>query len=91
MSSRGFPPNEISKLEQRLKLIDSGLSKGQITDRSRQQDTTLTPHLLELKARDLFDLQDRKFTLPSNINWQLPESIFLANGNNRLRADVREC
>lgn len=37
--ARGFPPNEISKFEERLKLIDSGLSVEDISDRSREQDT----------------------------------------------------
>jgi protein involved in polysaccharide export with SLBB domain len=38
--ARGFPPNEISKFEERLKLIDSGLSEEALTERSRLQDTT---------------------------------------------------
>ena len=33
---RGFPPGEINKFENRLKLIDSGLSEEKTTDRSRQ-------------------------------------------------------
>lgn len=37
--ARGFPPNEINKFEERLKLIDSGLSAEETSDRSRQQDT----------------------------------------------------
>ena len=39
--ARGFPPNEINKLDDRLKLIDSGQSEVEISDRSRQ-DTTQT-------------------------------------------------
>jgi protein involved in polysaccharide export with SLBB domain len=40
--ARGFPPNEISKFEERLKLIESGLSVEDISDRSREQDTLQT-------------------------------------------------
>ena len=37
--SRGFPPNELNKLEDRLRLIDSGLSTEDLSDRRREQDT----------------------------------------------------
>ena len=46
--ARGFPPNEISELEKRLKLIDYGLSAEAISDRSRQQDTLQTSDAPEL-------------------------------------------
>ena len=37
--ARGFPPNELNELEDRLRLIDSGLSTEDLSDRSRVQDT----------------------------------------------------
>jgi len=37
--ARGFPPSEINKFENRLKLIESGLSEENISDRSRQQES----------------------------------------------------
>jgi len=45
--TRGFPPNEINKLEERLKLIDSGLTELKVSDRSRQ-DTSQTAEAPEL-------------------------------------------
>lgn len=45
--ARGFPPTEISKFEERLKLIDAGISTEDLSDRSRQQDTTLTADMPE--------------------------------------------
>jgi len=48
--ARGFPPSEISKFENRLKLIDSGLSEQQVENRSRQEvsDTLQTLQATEL-------------------------------------------
>jgi protein involved in polysaccharide export with SLBB domain len=48
MIARGFPPTEINKLEERLKLIDSGLSVEENSNRSRQQDTLQTPETSEM-------------------------------------------
>ena len=89
--ARGFPPNEISKLEQRLKLIDSGLSGGRIADRSRQQDTTLTPGAMEqmmefeqgpesrIFGYDLF--RNRNLTFEPSLNIPTPPDYQIGPGD----------
>lgn len=89
--ARGFPPNEISKLERRLKLIDSGLSGEQISDRSRQQDTTLTPGAMEqmlefepgpesrIFGYDLF--RNRNLTFEPSLNIPTPPSYQIGPGD----------
>jgi protein involved in polysaccharide export with SLBB domain len=91
MISRGFPPNEISKLEQRLKQIDSGLSQGQITDRSRQQDTTQTAKAMEpiiefepgpesrIFGYDLF--RNRNLTFEPSLNIPTPHDYQVGPGD----------
>lgn len=49
---------------------------------------TLTPLILELRALGLFDIQPRKFTLPSYIDWQAPQAIRLVNGPNDLQDTI---
>jgi protein involved in polysaccharide export with SLBB domain len=91
MISRGFPPNEINKLEQRLKQIDSGLSTEQIKDRSRQQDTTLTPEAMEpiiefepgpesrIFGYDLF--RNRNLTFEPSLNIPTPHDYQVGPGD----------
>ena len=85
--ARGFPPYEIIKLENRLKLIDSGLSGEEISDRSRQQDTLQTIDASELSIEfepgpesrifgyDLFRNKNLTFepslNIPTPLNYQI--------------------
>ncbi len=50
------------------------------------EKSKLSPSLLELKPLALCDVQHRRYPLPVHIDWQLPESVLLFNGNNRLAA-----
>lgn len=52
-----------------------------ITALTDMAGTQLTPHLQELKALDLYEIQARKYTLPVKIDWQVPQTIVLSNGN----------
>ena len=52
------------------------------------QGAPLDPVIIDLTANPLFDIQPRKFTLPSNITWQLPAALTLANGTNDLQDTV---
>jgi protein involved in polysaccharide export with SLBB domain len=84
--ARGFPPNEINELEKRLKLIDSGLSVEEISDRSRTQDTLQTADALldidfvpgpesRIFGYDLFRNKNLTFepslNIPTPINYQV--------------------
>ncbi len=52
------------------------------------QQASLKPVILELKANDLYEVQPRKFTLPSNITWQLPEVKTWAEGGSSLLDEI---
>ncbi len=52
------------------------------------QRTHLEPVLLELKAAELYEVQARKFTLPSYISWQLPVTRTLAAAHNEMFSDL---
>gem|GEM_PF-1507749 len=52
------------------------------------QNAPLAPVITELVATDLFKVQPRKFSLPSNITWQLPVSMTLVNGSNLLQDNI---
>ena len=88
--TRGFPPNELYKLENRLKLIDSGLSEEEISDRSRQ-DTTQTSYDPELSIEfepgpesrifgyDLF--RNKNLTFEPSLNIPAPPNYKLGPGD----------
>jgi len=88
--ARGFPPNELNELENRLKLIDSGLSEEEISDRSRQ-DTTQTSYDPELYIEfepgpesrifgyDLF--RNKNLTFEPNLNIPTPPNYQLGPGD----------
>ncbi len=91
--ARGFPPSEINKFENRLKLIDSGLSEEQTSDRSRQQekDTVQTLETPELDIEfepgpesrifgyDLF--RNEKLTFEPSLNIPTPLNYELGPGD----------
>ncbi|WP_295793753.1 LysM domain-containing protein [Mucilaginibacter sp.] len=52
------------------------------------QKAKLKPVIVELKASDLFRVQPRKFSLPSNITWALPVPMTLMNGDNLLQDNI---
>ena len=88
--ARGFPPNELNELENRLKLIDAGLSEEEISDRSRQ-DTTQTSYDPELYIEfepgpesrifgyDLF--RNKNLTFEPSINIPTPPNYQLGPGD----------
>ena len=91
--ARGFPPSEINKFENRLKLIDSGLSEEQISDRSRQQEMD-TLQTLETPEWDIefepgpesrifgYDLfRNEKLTFEPSLNIPTPLNYELGPGD----------
>lgn len=59
-----------------------------INDLQTLAGTALTPRLLKLQALDLFNIQPKKYTLPSHVEWTSPQAIQLANGSNYLQASI---
>lgn len=59
-----------------------------ITDLQSLAGTTLTPRLLKLQALDLFNIQPKKYTLPSQVEWTAPQVIKLVNGSNYLQQSI---
>lgn len=59
-----------------------------ITDLESLAGTTLTPRLLKLQALDLFNIQPKKYTLPSHVEWTSPQAIRLMNGSNHLQQSI---
>ncbi|MEA3477035.1 MAG: SLBB domain-containing protein, partial [Bacteroidota bacterium] len=94
---RGFPPSEINKFENRLRLIDSGLSEESTTDRSRQQDTLQTLDTPEwdiefepgpesrIFGYDIF--RNEKLTFEPSLNIPTPVNYQLGPGD-QLNIDI---
>lgn len=59
-----------------------------VTDLQSLAGTTLTPRLLKLQALDLFNIQAKRYTLPSYVEWTTPQAIQLANGSNYLQQTI---
>lgn len=88
--SRGFPPNELNKLEERLRLIDSGLSKVEVSGRSRQ-DTVQTTEVPEMNidfepgpesrifGYDLF--RNKNLTFEPSLNIPTPPTYQIGPGD----------
>lgn len=88
--ARGFPPNELNELENRLKLIDAGLSEEEISDRSRQ-DTSQALYDPEISIEfepgpesrifgyDLF--RNKNLTFEPSLNIPTPPNYQLGPGD----------
>ncbi|MGB8192127.1 MAG: LysM domain-containing protein, partial [Chitinophagaceae bacterium] len=50
--------------------------------------TTLTPQIVSLHAIDLYEIQAKKYTLPSHIEWQSSQAITLVNGSNHFAQTI---